>query len=463
MFRRGLFKEFSPLFSQLLWFSDFLLVLLGGIIAYMVRFGNLDLPYQYKLGIIMGGLLAMLIFPKFGLYESWRGKLLIDQVTKIFLAVGSVAISMLVLAYAIHVSTEFSRIWASLWFVASLFLILLLRATSTLVLGYLRKKGWNQRQVAIVGAGDLGREIASRIINTNWAGYELLAFWDDDPKLANTQLNGVPVYTAEDGFAKIQACGGVDELWIALPMQAEHRINEIIYLVRNTTIAIRFFPNLFGTRLFSHGISEVMGIPIVNLSVSPIVGFNRFLKSFEDLILSLFLLLLTSPIFVILAIMVKMTSPGPVFYRQERIGRNGKKFTILKFRTMSCDAEENGVIWGNAKDKPLTSIGAALRAYNLDELPQLLNVLKGDMSIVGPRPERPMFVEKFKHEIPGYMKKHMVNAGITGWAQIHGYCGDTDLHKRIEYDLYYIENWSLWLDIKIIFMTIVNCFQKQSL
>ncbi|HEC05861.1 MAG TPA: exopolysaccharide biosynthesis polyprenyl glycosylphosphotransferase, partial [Thiolapillus brandeum] len=165
-----------------------------------------------------------------------------------------------------------------------------------------------------------------------------------------------------------------------------------------------------------------------------------------------------SPLMIVLAIGVKVSSPGPVFYRQERVGRNGKPFEMLKFRSMPIDTEKNGVQWGGSKDKANTAFGAFIRKVSLDELPQFFNVLIGDMSIVGPRPERTIFVEKFKDEIPDYMKKHMVKAGITGWAQINGWRGDTDLAKRIECDLYYIENWSLWFDLKIIFLTLFKGF-----
>ena len=188
----------------------------------------------------------------------------------------------------------------------------------------------------------------------------------------------------------------------------------------------------------------------------------RMVKWLEDKVLSSLILLLISPIMVLLALGVKLTSPGPVFYRQERVGLNSRPFNMLKFRSMPVDTEKSGVQWGGSAAKATTQFGQFIRKTSLDELPQFLNVLKGDMSIVGPRPERPMFVEKFKEEIPDYMKKHMVKAGITGWAQVHGWRGDTDLKTRIEYDLYYIENWSLWLDLKIIVMTVFKGFVNKN-
>jgi putative colanic acid biosynthesis UDP-glucose lipid carrier transferase len=197
----------------------------------------------------------------------------------------------------------------------------------------------------------------------------------------------------------------------------------------------------------------------LDLRVSPMSEpANVLLKAIEDRLLSLLILLLISPVMLLLALGVKLSSPGPVFYRQERVGLNGKPFNMLKFRSMPVDVEKDGVKWGSAGSKTNTWFGAFIRKTSLDELPQFINVLLGDMSIVGPRPERSVFVEQFKHEIPGYMQKHMVKAGITGWAQIHGLRGDTCLKTRVEFDLWYIQHWSLWLDIKIIILTLFKGF-----
>jgi len=202
-------------------------------------------------------------------------------------------------------------------------------------------------------------------------------------------------------------------------------------------------------------LSEIAGVPVVNISYSAIDGMNEILKTVEDYVLSAILLMLASPVMLLIAIGVKLSSPGPILYRQRRVGWNGHEFTMYKFRSMPVEAEkETGPVWASEVDRRATKFGSFLRQTSLDELPQLFNVLQGKMSLIGPRPERPMFVEKYKDEVPHYMKKHLVKAGLTGWAQVHGWRGNTCLHTRIEHDLYYIENWSLWLDIKIIFMTI---------
>ncbi|MES0328028.1 MAG: exopolysaccharide biosynthesis polyprenyl glycosylphosphotransferase, partial [Gammaproteobacteria bacterium] len=218
---------------------------------------------------------------------------------------------------------------------------------------------------------------------------------------------------------------------------------------------IRYVPDIFEYQLMHHSLTEMAGVPVVNISYSAIHGVNHLVKIVEDYVLASIVLIMASPLMLIIAIGVKLSSSGPVLYRQRRVGWNGKEFTIFKFRSMPHGAEqETGPVWACQLDNRATRLGSFLRKTSLDELPQLFNILKGEMSLIGPRPERPMFVEQYKNEIPHYMKKHLVKAGVTGWAQVHGWRGNTCLHTRIEHDLYYIENWSLWLDMKIIIMTV---------
>ena len=249
--------------------------------------------------------------------------------------------------------------------------------------------------------------------------------------------------------------GNVDQVWIALPHSEEEVIRNVISALDGSAAEIRYVPDIFEYQLMHHSLSEVAGVPVVNISYSAIDGVNEIVKSIEDYILSMVLLIMASPFMLLIAAGIKITSSGPVLYRQRRVGWNGVEFTMYKFRSMPVKAEEkSGPVWASKVDNRATRFGSFLRKTSLDELPQLLNVLQGKMSLIGPRPERPMFVEKYKDEVPHYMKKHLVKAGLTGWAQVHGWRGNTCLHTRIEHDLYYIENWSLWLDIKIIVMTI---------
>ena len=253
----------------------------------------------------------------------------------------------------------------------------------------------------------------------------------------------------------------LDEIWIALPIHEANQLPTIIQQLQFSAANIKYVPDLFTFRLINHGSTEVLGVQMLNLNSSPFTGENLILKSIEDFMLSLAILICISPLLLFVAITVRLTSPGPIFYRQERVGLNGKPFMMLKFRSMPVDIEKDGAQWGGSDYKVAHPLAKWMRRLNIDELPQFINVLKGQMSIVGPRPERTEFIGQFRDQIPNYMKKHLVKAGITGWAQVHGLRGDTDLHKRIEYDLFYIENWSIWLDLKIILMTIIQTIQAK--
>jgi Undecaprenyl-phosphate glucose phosphotransferase len=236
-----------------------------------------------------------------------------------------------------------------------------------------------------------------------------------------------------------------------------------LHELRHQTITTRLLLDIFGLNILNSSISKLAGFPVLNVRSSPMIGGNRLIKALEDRFLAGIILLLISPLFLLIPLAVKLSSPGPVFYRQKRISWNGKEFDMLKFRTMPVDAEAiTGPVWAREGEQRATKIGAFLRKTSLDELPQFINVLLGDMSIVGPRPERHVFVEEFKEKIPGYMQKHLVKAGITGWAQVNGWRGNTSLEKRIEYDLYYIENWSFLFDLKIIFLTCLQGFVNKN-
>jgi putative colanic acid biosynthesis UDP-glucose lipid carrier transferase len=248
----------------------------------------------------------------------------------------------------------------------------------------------------------------------------------------------------------------LDEIWICLTLEEASQFKSLVEKLSNSSAKIKFSPDLFMMRLLNHGISEISGVPMIDISNSPFEGKKLLLKNLEDFLLSFFVIIFLSPVFIMIALLVKLNSKGPVFYQQYRVGLNGKPFGMLKFRTMPVDTEKSGIRWGRSDEKVVDSFSLFLRKYNLDELPQFFNVLMGQMSIVGPRPERVEFIAQFAREIPNYTKKHLVKAGITGWAQVNGLRGDTDLHSRIEYDLFYIDNWSLFLDLKIIFMTVVE-------
>ena len=244
-------------------------------------------------------------------------------------------------------------------------------------------------------------------------------------------------------------------MWIALPLRAESRIREILTALREQSVEIRFVPDIYGFHLLNHSFTEIAGLPIISLTETPMSGVNRVLKTLEDYVVSAAALIVLSPLLALIALVIALTSRGPVLYRQERITWNGERFHMFKFRTMPVDAEaDSGPVWSTRSEPRATPFGRFLRRFSLDELPQLFNVLRGEMSLVGPRPERPEFVEQFRRQIPGYMQKHLVKAGITGWAQVNDLRGDSDLPQRINYDLYYIEHWSIWFDLRILALTL---------
>jgi Undecaprenyl-phosphate glucose phosphotransferase len=282
---------------------------------------------------------------------------------------------------------------------------------------------------------------------------------DDRASGDHLGYRGLPLLGTIDEAAEIAQRESIDHLYVALPPEQHLRMIELIVSTSREMLDVKVVPDLLQVIALRARIEDLDGVPVINVNDPSIQGFNSILKRAIDIAISTVALLVLAVPLGIIALLVKLTSRGPVFYQQERMGLDGKPFTILKFRSMEDDAErETGPVWAQQDDARVTTLGRFLRRSNLDELPQLWNVLRGDMSIVGPRPERPHFVEQFKHRIPQYMLRHKVKAGLTGWAQVNGWRGNTPLEKRIEYDLYYIENWSVRLDLKIMWLTVVKGF-----
>ena len=304
----------------------------------------------------------------------------------------------------------------------------------------------------LVGDGALTQQIAEKITVSTWLGLNIVGVFSDRDQPATSNLKKLGSLAEVASYVEQN---NIDQVWITLPLKAIDTIEKLCHQLHSVAVDVLMVPDMTSLRLLNQSVSEMDGVPIINMSVSPMQRGNLLTKWLEDKVLSLLILTFISPLLMVISLAVFITSPGPIFYCQERISWNGKRFKMLKFRTMTINAEskQGSLIWGQAKNKPLTPIGQFLRKTSLDELPQFINVLKGDMSIVGPRPERTVFVDQFKHEIDCYMKKHLVKAGITGWAQINGWRGDTCIKTRLDYDLYYIQHWSLWFDLKIILLT----------
>lgn len=449
---------FGPYTHVAVRMTDILVVALAGFIAYWLRFDSADMTERYQWALVVGMFLSSLVLPQFSLYQSWRGRLRVILAMKVFVAFMFVGGLLSVVVFFSGKSIEFSRIWVMSWMLISALLAIVARGIAYPLLNLLRMKGANRKTVMLIGDAHscmTAYEHLQRFPSVGFDVTRISIIGDDD----NHELDGVEF----DQHAMGEAIDHHEaEVWICLPISEGVTVREIQKDLAFSTSNLRYMPNLSDFRLINHRMSNVADLYMLDLSCSPMTGWNALCKSLLDRTLASLILLLISPVMLCVALGVKISSPGPIFYRQERVGWNGKPFDILKFRSMPVDVEKSGVHWGGARTKQLSRFGSFIRSTSLDELPQFINVFTGNMSIVGPRPERTVFVEKFKSEIPGYMQKHMVKAGITGWAQINGWRGDTDLEKRIECDLWYIENWSIVLDLKIIFMTIFKGFMHKN-
>jgi Undecaprenyl-phosphate glucose phosphotransferase len=314
----------------------------------------------------------------------------------------------------------------------------------------------------VLGAGRLARQVLEQIEAHRELGFRPVGCLSLTRARVGQKLDGTEVIGTLRDLRAILAHQQVDQVLVALPSRSFHRLPRIMEICADTTVDVKLVPDVYQYATLFGGLEEFGGLPIVNLQSVGVLGINALAKRAFDVILSAFFLALLSPLMLLVAAVVKLTSPGPVLYRQERVGLDGKPFWMLKFRTMRVGAEPDGPRFAEPLDPRVTSLGSLLRRTSIDELPQLLNVLAGDMSLVGPRPERPVFIDKFRRHIPRYQLRHMVKAGMTGWAQIHGLRGQTSIEKRVEYDLYYIEHWSLLLDLRILARTLAGGFLSRN-
>lgn len=356
----------------------------------------------------------------------------------------------------LHKSQEFSREVSLLFAAFGLLFLLLERYIIRRTLRYLRQSGYNQKHMLIIGAGPMGIEFARKVRAHRDFGYKVVGFLDDDEAKQDNSVVGKPVLGGCTILYELLESQSIDEVVVALPLNAYKKYGGLVEECEKAGVRVRIIPDYNKFLPGSPMIEEFDGIPLLNVRNIPLDDpFNRFLKRVFDICASTVAIILTGPVMICIALAIKLTSPGPVFFRQERVGLNNRPFDMLKFRSMRVATDNSAAtVWTTVDDPRKTKFGTFLRKTSLDELPQFFNVLFGSMSVVGPRPERPFFVEQFREEIPKYMVKHQVKPGITGWAQVNGWRGDTSIEKRIECDIYYIENWDTLLDVKIMFMTV---------
>ena len=455
-------KKHGQLFLTTIIFFDSVVISFSWLAAYYLHFQSSFGPAPryaipeievYLIGLIPVWIVFMFNIWLCGLYKPLRGK---PISTEFYNIIKVTVLSVLILAASTFFYREesFSRIQAAYFWVLVTFLIIVSHMLVRVILMEARKRGFNLRHLLIIGSGDLGQMVAEKISLHPEFGMNIVGFLTEHPEKIGSEVSGSKVLGLYQDVSKIIKKYNIDQLYIALPLHAHDRMGKILENLEEETVDIKVVPDLLKFMNLQAGVEELDGLPVVNLNESPLYGWNIVIKRTSDIVLSALAIFVSSPLLLLIAIIIKLESRGPVIFRQERAGLDGKGFEMYKFRSMRVDAEDKtGPVWASKEDDRRTRLGTFLRKTSFDELPQLFNVLCGDMSLVGPRPERPVFVKDFKKSIPRYMLRLKMKAGLTGWAQVNGWRGNTSLDKRIEFDLYYIKNWSLFFDFKIILLT----------
>lgn len=461
-------KDNQKYFNQLHLLVDAIVVAISYLLAWYIKFatafadtvpgqGALDMEtYFNALYFLVPG--YVLLYYIFNMYTPKRATRRKYEIISIIQA-NTVGVVLLIAGLYMIKQINFSRAMLGVFYVLNIILTILCRTMIRNLLRYFRRKGYNLKYILLIGYSRAAEEYIGRInANPQW-GYVVRGILDDRIP-SGTVYKGVKVVGRIENIKYILPENKLDEIAITLALEDYDSLEYIVDLCEKSGVHTKFIPD-YTSLVPSHPYTEdLMGLPVINIRYVPLTNtLNWFMKRGMDVLGSLFGIIIASPIMVASALAVRFTSPGPVLFKQERVGLHNKTFNMYKFRTMEMQkpsAEQKA--WTVKDDPRVTKVGRFLRRTSLDELPQLFNILLGEMSLVGPRPERPQFVEKFKDEIPRYMIKHQVRPGLTGWAQVNGYRGDTSIRKRIEYDLYYIENWTLSFDIKIMFLTIFKGF-----
>ncbi|THJ19984.1 MAG: undecaprenyl-phosphate glucose phosphotransferase [Nitrospira sp. CG24E] len=456
-------KRHSQFLQSLLFLFDLALISACWLGAYYIRFQSGWMPidkgmppfetYLWALGPVL--VVWGICFKAFDLYRPRRMGSHLAEVFDIAKA-NSLSVLVLVgLTFFVR-QFEFSRLVFLYFWILNLVALGFSRMVFREGLRFFRKQGYNQRHCLIIGAGKLGQRIARSLSLHPEFGIKVQGYLTRRPQKLGETFEGVSVIGLYGDVEKYAPA--LDIVFVCLPPEAEPQAEKMLGYLATTTVEVKVIPSIYEFITLRAEAEMFEGLPVITLQGSPLYGWNIILKRSSDVIGCVIALLLTLPVQGLVALLIKLTSSGPILFKQERMGLDGKPFRMLKFRTMRVDHAGDHQLLTQKDDPRVTSIGRFLRSTSLDELPQFWNVLKGDMSIVGPRPERSWVVEEVRKQIPLYMLKHKMKAGITGWAQVNGWRGDTSLEKRIEFDLYYIEHWSLWLDLKIMLLTMWRGF-----
>ena len=459
-------KDNEKNFSRLHMIVDGIVLVLSYFLAWMIRFvGPMAATAvrtrsfrQYMLMLVFIVPVYLLLYQAFTLYEPLHmqgRRLVLANIIK------ANVLGLLLVVFSLYMIGEpdFSRLTVYIFCVVNIFMEWGVRLLIDSLLKDMRKRGLNQKQILLVGYSRAAEEYIDRIMQNPQWGYIVRGILDDNVP-AGTIYNGVKVIGRIANLTVILPANRLDEIAITLGLSEYYRLEEIVAMCEKSGVHTKFIPDynkIIPTKPYTE---DILGLPVINIRYVPLSNtFNAMVKRIMDIVGSVMAIIVSSPVMLLMCILIKATSPGPLIYKQERVGLHNKTFRMYKFRSMEIQPEaEERRAWTVKNDPRVTGIGKFMRRTSIDELPQLFNILKGDMSLVGPRPERPFFVEKFREEIPRYMVKHQVRPGLTGWAQVNGFRGDTSIRKRIDCDLYYIENWSIGFDIKILFLTIFKGF-----
>jgi len=462
-------KENQRFFNGLLVLLDCLSLIVSLLLAWWLRFHSGLIPVEenylslneYILPVAIFLPLYILLYNVFHLYQPHRFKNYLEELGNI---IKSNALGIFILTTALFVfrTIDYSRYLLLLFAIFSTVIVISERMLLRLALRRLRRKGFNLKHILIVGFSDSTISFVEKVRkNPHW-GYDIVGVLDD--QLKEKRQGDIKISGQISDLENYLENKEIDEVFITLPGDEYNKLQYIINTTEKHGVKSQIIPDFYQWIPARPFIEEIDGLPIIYTRFIPLDNpINKIIKRLTDIILSFILIILFSPVMIIIALMVKFTSPGPIFFKQERVGLNKNTFTMLKFRSMRVQKhQEEKSKWTTKEDTRKTKFGSFIRKSSLDELPQFFNVFVGQMSLVGPRPERPFFVEQFKAEIPKYMIKHQVKPGITGWAQVNGFRGDTSIKRRIEHDIYYIENWNYLLDIKILFLTLIKGFKDEN-
>ncbi|QQD19432.1 undecaprenyl-phosphate glucose phosphotransferase [Spongiibacter nanhainus] len=462
----GFIKKHHSLLTSIHQLADVLIV--WGILAAIVNTASVNWDVCYQIAAFFSSLCYHVLGHKGGLYSSWRGQSLWQEVKAIYKTWLLTLGGLLIVSFLFNLNEEFGGAVMVAWAIAVPASVSLYRISIRMILREFRRVGINTRRIAIVGAKEPGVSLARHILGSDWMGMDIAGFYDDRVKVGSKPLQSADLDVIGDIKALLHDArkAEFDDIYIALPMKEEATIRMLVEELADSSCSVHIVPDIFTFKMLNARSREIGGLPVVSVYDTPYDSFDELVKRIEDVVLSSIILCVIAVPMLFIAAAVKFTSKGPVIFKQRRYGINGEEIEVWKFRSMTTCDNGDVVVQATKNDARITKVGAFLRKTSLDELPQFINVLQGSMSIVGPRPHAVAHNELYRDKISGYMQRHLVKPGITGWAQVNGWRGETDtlekMEKRVEFDIEYIRNWSLFLDLKIVVLTATKGFLSQS-